>query len=89
MDQIKLNSRELEQKLESFIEKNEKFRPKKRTNKFEFLISKEKSKLEEDENKKIVISGIVLKHEKNIVFIYEKKVLVWKKPLIWFIWIFC
>lgn len=53
-------SQQLEQKLEFIIEMNEKFRPKRKTYKFEFLIAKEKKQSDQVENKKILISGLIL-----------------------------
>ncbi|RNA35450.1 clathrin heavy chain linker domain-containing 1-like [Brachionus plicatilis] len=66
-DRTKFYTQELEQKLESIIEKNEKFRPKKNTNKFEFLIAKEKKESDQEENKKIVISGLSLDKTTDLV----------------------
>lgn len=50
-------SQQLEQKLALMIDMNEKFRPKRNTYKFDFLIAKEKKQSDQDDNKKILISG--------------------------------
>ncbi|CAF0963189.1 unnamed protein product [Brachionus calyciflorus] len=67
---IKEKNEFLEKKLQMLLEKNEKFRPKKNTNMFEFLIERKDTKTEDkNENKKIVISGVNLEKATDLVYL--------------------